>query len=179
MTDIRVGLDVDGVVADIYPSILRAAGVDPSELRTYRVGDSYGPEVAERVHAEFQRPEHYVAATTTPDATWSMMALNDAGIRPVFITASPARFLALRIWWLQQKFGADSFAACVYAPTSKKADRALAMGITHFVEDRPDTAAAMARAGIESILVPTPYSGEPAPGVRLETLSDFVERITA
>jgi len=50
--------------------------------------------------------------------------------------------------------------------------------MTHFIEDKPSTAEAIAKAGIESWLVPTSYMGMPPEGVRVGTLEEFSEAVT-
>ena len=177
-----VGLDVDGVLANTYPGILTRLGLDPAQLTTYPFADSFGQEAARDIHAAFERPDTWVSAPVMPGAVEAISLLRQAGVFPVFISSIPERFTSLRHWWLEHHFGEQLGRCPVYlkvVPHNQKVPAAIEYDLTHFVEDRRDTANAMAAAGLTSILVPSTYhnDGPIDPRVSVQPLLDFATAI--
>lgn len=175
-----VGLDVDGVVANFSGYFISKLSLDPALNTTWDIGPSYGTEVEEQVYRLMDDPATWVSLEPLPGAVEAVSLLVQAGVIPVFITSMPKRFTKLREWWLERHFGPQLGRNPVYLEvvdnSTEKVRVAAEYELTHFVEDKPATANAMAEAGLTSILVPTTYAdgdGATHPGVHSMTLLDF------
>jgi hypothetical protein len=175
-----VGLDVDGVVADFFGHCVETLGLDAARWTDWDVTRTFGSEVDRAIGELCQDPATWVSVKPFADAGEAIATLVAKRSVPVFITALPKRFFLLRKWWLETHLGEalGGFPVWLYVASSKdKAALAQELQLTHFVEDRPDTAAAMAEAGLASILVPTSYTGTPPRGVRVQSLLDFAREV--
>lgn len=164
-----IGLDIDGVLADF-------AGYVQARLRLtgQQTAWDFAPELEEAVDAICADPATWVSLDPLPTARQDLAIIGRTA-RPVFITAIHPRFAQLRQWWLEDRFGAilrHGFRLYV-APSSQKAALAVELGLTHFIEDKTETANEMAAAGLASYLVPTPYMGAPGAGVTVGTLHEY------
>jgi hypothetical protein len=176
-----VGLDVDGVVADFCSYVVHKLDLDPALNTDWDFAKTYGPAVDAQIRDMIHDPATWVSLEPFAYAEEAVATLAAKKINPVFITVIPRQFLELRRWWLRQHFdrALGRYPVWFYVASSfgGKPQLAKGLGLTHFVEDKPSTAAGMARAGLTSILVPTSYMGTPPKGVRVQTLLDFAREV--
>lgn len=174
----RIGLDIDGVIADFAGYYLEKLHLDPALNTEWEVSKTYGMEVRNQVYDLVNDPATWVSLKPLPGAKDAVWKLLHAGLDPKFITSRPFKFRDLYEWWFGEHFDFYPNHLYIVEKSSEKPQIATSHGLTHYVDDRPLVAKGMADAGLESILVPTTYSGFPAPdGVVLETLTDFVDRV--
>lgn len=171
MKHVGVGLDVDGVICDLSTAIFRTLGLDPELNRTWHWGDSYGVDVERQVREYYRRPDTWVNGLVMPEAREAIDLLVSHGLNPVFLTAMPGKYKLLREWWLREHFGDLLAYIDLYtAPGDQKAAMALSLELTHFVEDRAETANALAEAGLFSALIPTNYNADAPTHPRVERM---------
>lgn len=175
-----VGLDIDGVVADFPRYVAESLGLDREQWTDWDLAKCYSQEVDDKVHYLCNMPATWVSLEPMPDAKQAIGILVQKKIVPVFITAVPDRFQLLRRWWLDTHFHRALMGQGLYLYSQhgeSKPQLALELGLTHFVEDKPSTAKAMADAGLTSILVPTTYHGTTPDGVTAQSLLDFAREV--
>lgn len=161
------GFDVDGVIGD-FLGYMRTRGISGSMTR------DHGDVVDALIRKEMQRPGMWVDMKPTVGAKDALATLR--GIKVVFISSIPREYEPLRKWWLAHHFS-KYFTGGWDFRSVKHADKpgvALEYGVTHFIEDSPDTALAMKEVGIESFLVP---GSKEAEGIEQITIGEYARRI--
>jgi uncharacterized HAD superfamily protein len=176
----RIGLDVDGVLADSAGYLMGRLGLDPEKNRYWAWTRSFGDGWDEKVTELYQTPEIWVGPKPLPGATSAVDLLLRKDYEITLITAIQPFYLPLRKWWLDWWFGEGAFKNVLAVRGNEKAAVASILGLSAFVEDKWQTANEMAEAGIRSILVPSNYmddSGEATidPRVEVKTLAQFAE----
>ena len=173
-----VGLDVDGVLSNFVGYAYPLAGMTDSP-RTWEA-----PKTKQKALRDVMNmPSTWVNLRPLPGAVEAVSLLVQAGVIPVFITSMPMRFHKLREWWIETHFGQQLGRNPVYLESvkqsSEKVGRAREYGLTHFVEDKRETANAFAAAGFTSILVPSSYhaDGPIDPRVKVQPLLDFATEV--
>lgn len=169
-----IGFDVDGVLAGFGAYAIERLGLDPALNTRWDFKETYG-EAADKGVGELVRlPQTWVSLPVLPGAREAIRSVVAAGQYPVFITAIPQAFALLRQWWIETHLGVETTDyALMVSRGADKAQTCLAYGVTHFIEDRPDTAEAIAQAGVQSFLVPSLYMGTPSPAVRVATVEEY------
>lgn len=167
---IRVGFDVDGVLADFIGAV-RERGIMINMTR------DHSEEVDFLIRREMGRPGFWVDMKPTAQAKEALAMLR--GNQIVFISSIPREFAELRVWWIKRHFGKYlgdymidwGFESVKHA---EKPACALSIGLRYFIEDSPDTALAMKKAGLESYLVP---GSKEAEGIEQISLTEYAKRI--
>jgi uncharacterized HAD superfamily protein len=180
------GLDLDGVLCDLGPSVAARIGErfgvssHPSTWRSYdlrllRLGvpqDRFSAFLDET----FDDPALYTSAPVCQGAAPALAELVAAGWRLVAITARPPHLAGPTSAWLA---GHDLPVEEVHhTPAGTKAGVARRLGVTAMVEDNPAEAELL--AGVcESLLLDRPYNRVPAPARarRVSCWDDAVSRL--
>lgn len=164
------GYDVDGVLADFSGYVLRKLGLDPSLQKHWDFTTDYGEAVNREVYRMMGDPVTWVSLPVLPGAKEAVEISGRKG-RVAFISSMPPEFYRLRQWWLSFHF---PYQAELYICKShEKVSMAHWLSVSRFIEDKTETANEMAASGIESWLVPTPYTGTPDARVRIGTVGEY------
>lgn len=181
---LKIGVDIDGVLADIVDCILpllsRELGraVDVEEITVYGFGDALGiPE--DRVQALLDELLVVGLYEQAPPVAGAREAMELLGGHDVWlVTSRPEAVREATLWWLRHH--GVAYGQLVFAPAHRKA---LADdGFDLFVEDNLDTALALSREGIHVLLFDRPWNRNadlPANVRRVHNwtgILDFVER---
>lgn len=158
-----VGIDVDGVVAGFSAYAIKRLGLDPTKNVKWSFEDTYGPEI-----------EAQVAQLINSASTWGMLLplaygkemvaqFKEIDLPYVWCTTIPPKYRKARRDWLSWRLKSK-------APlwiTANKPGLLKARKVTHFIDDKPANAMAIAAKGIKSYLLCSPYcEGDgPTPGV--------------
>lgn len=163
------GLDLDGVLCDLGPSVATRISArfgvasHPSTWRSYdlrllRLGvpeDQFSTFLDET----FGDPSLYAAAPLCDGVAPALAKLCDAGWRLVGITARPPHLAAAtRAWLSHHRLPVDEVH---HTPVGTKAEVARRLGVRATVEDNPAEAELLAEV-CDSWLLDRPYNREPA-----------------
>lgn len=177
--EIKVGMDVDGVLASFHTLFCKKHGFNPAAWTTWEVP----PEFGEGARLDFQRfmadPGTWVSLSVKDGAKEAVHRIAAARIPVVFVSSVHESFYDLRLWWLRRHFGKylGRDIKLILARSAEKPAVAKREGVTHFLEDRLSTAVALAEAGITSYLVPSTYMGDPPPNVSVVSVRTFAHAV--
>jgi uncharacterized HAD superfamily protein len=189
---IRIGLDVDGVLANFYPLyedlIVELTGrnlfpprTDPFEPPpVWNWPEHYGYKAKElsasvwahiKSHGSFWSNAHpFPKAAALVDFCYA-----EADENVYFITDRPGAYAKAHTQrWLRETFPGEGFSVLISQP-GKKGLLVEPLGLTHFVEDNREHAVAVAAFGAKSYLLDRPYNQGPAQGVtRVKDISELL-----
>lgn len=189
----RVGFDVDGVIAGFADYVIDKLSLDPSKNRTWSFAESYGQEVEQQVLSLINDPATWVSLPVLDGAKVALNKLARHGIPFLFVTRIPLAFRPLREWWIWHHFqyamrqNAENWSACGELGVPDRAcifvrnmeDKPSVFRryrLTHAIEDNTDNARALAEVS-ESYLVPTRYMLEVPDGVKVATVREFANEV--
>lgn len=177
------GLDIDGVLCDLGPSVAERIATrfgvasHPSTWRSYdlrllRLGV---PEdrLSEFLDETFDDPSLYSAAPMCDGVVPALHTLREAGWRLVGITARPAHLaVATRRWMAQHRLPVEEIH---HAPVGTKSAVAADIGAEATIEDNPTEAELLADV-CDSWLLDRPYNLS-SPVVRARRLSSWDDAV--
>lgn len=166
MTDsLFVGLDVDGVVADMEGYLAKSI----PNFENFSTDE----EMREAVDKILAKPETWTNLNPLPLAKHAIQRLSAAKVKFCFISSTHDDAGLLRSWWLDRHFGkyfpeADSYASDYWlrhlntplylAKAAEKPVVAKTLGVTHFADDRADIVLGMLRRGIQAMVITQEYT---------------------
>lgn len=178
---LKIGVDIDGVLADIVQRILpllaRECGreVTHDDIFCYRFSEALSiPE--ERVHAlmeEVIAGGHFEAAPIIPGAAEALQALRQHAIW--LVTSRPERVRDQTVRWLARH--QVPYSCLLFAPALDKARRG--DGFDLFVEDYLEGALALSSQGIPVLLFDRPWNQRPLLPANVQRVRDWQEVLAA
>lgn len=186
MTSIYAAIDVDGVVLDLVSYITDRLGLDPTRWTKWEFKESYDdPAMIDEFNRLIKRaPDMFVLAKPYPDARAAIQKLVDADIKFCFMSSFPPEFQKLREWWLWHylvrpaytRYGGGDLVHLMCVNSGYKANVCRTWGITHMLEDKPQTAIDCITKGIKAYIVPRVYN-RPALDVPDATIDEFADML--
>lgn len=161
-----LGLDVDSTVWDLTAWVCEAVyevtgeELDPESITTWtHVLDAYGEEAAMEIYTRALSPERVRERDPYPGSAEVLRDLQEQGIRLHFITHNwdPEAMTPYLKPWLKKHFG-PHFDLTV--TTEDKLGILDSLGAFGMVDDRPDTIARVADAGLWAATMVQPWNRE-------------------
>ena len=116
-----IGVDVDGVLADLHPEWLRRYNVEfddglvPEDITHWDFHDIVKPECGKRIYEYLTMPDLYDKVLPVPGAMNGVQTLRRAGHRPVFVTSCVKGMTDAKWDWLEHWNLLDSASDLVVA----------------------------------------------------------------
>ena len=161
-----LGLDVDSTIWNPSPWICEAVRdvtggeLDLESCTTWtHVLDAYGEEAATEIYTRVLSPERVRERDTYPGSTEVLRDLQDQGVRIHFITHNwdPEAMTPHLEPWLKKHFGPD---VGLTVTVEDKLGILDSLGAFGMVDDRPDTIARVADAGLWTATMIQPWNRE-------------------
>lgn len=162
MLRLRIGLDIDGVVADSFPVFIRELnkhyGKDITELKTYNMTDIYGVEWDEMSQFFHDNMEYlFSAPKPMPGAVEGINDLVESGHEIVYVTArAPGAEEILTCKWFDDNkiYRNETF----FTGGLSKKFAVKENEIDIFVDDFMTNALEVASLGVPVLLMDSPYN---------------------
>ena len=177
----RVGLDIDGVVADFQSAIREMAALElgrelPPADR-WAIWETWGitQERWDELLAAFTEREGWRWLSPYHSASTYLRSLEDAGHTIYYITARPLAASWMTFEWLD-RHGFPCEDVCFYVD---KAAAAKNMELDIYIDDHPPTVQAVRGAGIEAYVLDRPWNRDDDEQPRMQSLVEYVHRVKA
>lgn len=189
-TEMRVGVDVDNVLADIIAAarltLSEDTGIAVDEIVLsgiyHRPFAHPDPEQDEKLavgHAFWDRPEVLLRCPLLPGALDAMWRLKEAGMLAGYVTRRPGAVRELTSTWFERvglppaemRFVGTTDASTTYDQCKSVACREI--GATHLIDDHADEFATARAAGVEVIVV----DAEVGRDRRIDVLSEHPDAV--
>jgi phosphoglycolate phosphatase-like HAD superfamily hydrolase len=159
-----LALDVDSTIWDlsawVCEAVLDVAGetLDPESISTWtHVLDLYGEEAAMEIYARALSPQRVRERDPYPGSAEVLRGLQEKGVRLHFVTHNwdPAAMTPYLKPWLEEHFGSD---VGLIVTIEDKLGILEELGAFGMVDDRPDTIARVADAGLWAATMIQPWN---------------------
>lgn len=179
----RIGIDLDEVIADTMPAIVRfhneqyKTDLKKDDFRSYRFWETWGGtrDDAIRKMYEFFATDHFAQIDPIPGSLAAIKTLKERGHDLFIVTGRQHDIVAKTEKWIRRHFPkvfsgirfANSYSR--NSQSAKKSEICARLGITIMIEDDMDHAEELARSGITVLLFDQPWNqGD---------LEDHIERV--
>jgi hypothetical protein len=146
------GFDIDGVLCNSAPMTLdRVCDNTGQEYRyqdftKYGAGEEIWPEMKTAYwEATYELYGEMWGFPPCQDGAMAFHTVQLAGYPIHILTARQRLYAGYTAWWLRDR----GFSDVGFHPQADKVKLSKELGITHFIEDKPETAVMLARAGVE------------------------------
>jgi len=187
----RVGFDLDGVLCNLYDLWLAIIAYEhgiKNIIGQKDVTEYYIENVInDRMGTKLERRDiwdtlGFVINQTNvvnpyPDAKSALASVDMIAKNPVIITARLPKFKDATREWVDKWLGPYEV---IHTGAPKKVDAARELGLDAFVEDKAETALAMAQAGIKSFIINRPWNqgvNGDSGVVRIEKLREVISHL--
>jgi 5'-nucleotidase len=105
---IVIGVDVDGVVADLHPEWLRRYNVDyddnltSADITAWNTHEFVKPECGKKIYSYLSRADLYDRVEPVFGAQYGVSRLRHAGFQPVFVTSNVKGMTDPKWKWLEK-----------------------------------------------------------------------------
>lgn len=159
----KIGFDIDGVLADFVSALLQryeektGRHFNNEDVTEYWLWKAMGVSEEDlwEINNEMMTSGHPFSVYEDGRAAWNT-AKREVAI-PHIITSRDTRYRAPTARWLVSN---AFFPATLFMGADDKGKACRGLGVTHFIEDSPDNAVALADAGIRVCLVPRPWTAQ-------------------
>ena len=180
---VRIGVDIDGVVADTFPLILRELNqyfgkqIRSEEFKDYDVRKVYGIDEGQFKEFIRNREQLLIKEPWPVEGAAEHLKLMALRNKIYLITARREQLRGATESWL--KSWGLCYEGLVLVGSHAKGDTCAALGLHIFVEDNPQNARQLAKCGIPVLLLDQPYNRGPMPPtvIRVYSWADVYQYI--
>lgn len=147
----KIGIDIDGVLAGFWPAIVKRFD-RPQYLKNWDDPVSKVDEIWEEIENEYEFWANLPVLNTSKQLTFDI---------DCYITSIPFGMYEARLEWLRRHNFPD--VPCFIAPNHNKIQIAVERGLDLFIDDKPSTVKAMNDAGITCLQFKPPYFTDDMP----------------